>query len=141
MKKFDYIIFFAILSGMVAIVILIYFNKVKVNEPNKKTTRASIGSRNNSISNDSVKLVAYNFAAEYVIESLQEPATAEFPNTKERLEHIKYMGEKKYQINSWVDSQDTYGAMTRRKFSCLIKLDISCVTKEKFLLEDYGPVR
>ncbi|PRY02923.1 hypothetical protein CLV24_1454 [Pontibacter ummariensis] len=84
------------------------------------------------------KLQAYNSATDFVIASLQEPRTAEFPTTKEKLKHIKYLGDKRYQVDSWVDSQDTYGAMTRRSFSCIIKIDGASVIKERFMIEENG---
>lgn len=86
------------------------------------------------------KLLAYNLATDFVIASLQEPSTAEFPNTKERLKHVKHLGEKRYQIDSWVDSQDTYGAMRRRSFSCTIEVDGSSVTKEGCTIEEHGHI-
>jgi len=126
---------------MVAITTLVYISKGETNASDKRTANAASDSGDKNNGNDSVKLVAYDFAAEFVTDSLQEPTTAEFPNTKVRLEHIEYLGEKRYRIDSWVDSQDTYGAMTRRNFSCIIKVDSSGVNKESLLLEEYGPVR
>ena len=88
----------------------------------------------------SYKLLAYKLATDFVKESLTEPTTAEFPNTKEKLKHIKYLGKKRYRINSWVDSQDTYGATTRKRFSCILKIDSSSVIKESFRIEEHGNI-
>ena len=90
---------------------------------------------------DSDKLLAYNLAADFVKEALQEPATAEFPNTKEKLKQVKHIGNNSYQINSWVDSQDTYGATTRRKFSCVLKKEDSGLKIEEFRIEAYGEIQ
>lgn len=96
----------------------------------------------NRYATDSIadKLMAYNLATDFVIETLQEPTTAEFPNTKEKLKHVTYLGENRYRINSWVDSQDTYGAMTRRSFSCILKADSAGVVKESFTIERLGHI-
>lgn len=87
---------------------------------------------------NSRQLLVYNLATNFVKKSLNESSTAEFPNTKEKLRHIKYLGKNKYQINSWVDSRDTYGAMTRRNFSFVFKLNGSHVIAEKFVIKEYG---
>ena len=111
----------------------------KGNDQKAKTARSGseleINYENDSISD---KLLAYKLATSFVKESLTEPTTAEFPNTKEKLKHIKYLGEKRYRINSWVDSQDTYGATTRKRFSFIFKIDSSSVIKESFKIEEHG---
>ena len=85
-------------------------------------------------------LKAYNLATDLVLEKLQEPMTAEFPSTQERLAHIDKLGDKKYRIDSWVDSQDTYGAMTRKRFSLTFRLDHSRIIKEEFEIEENGKI-
>lgn len=90
---------------------------------------------------DSERLLAYNLASDFVKESLQEPATAEFPNTKEKLKQVIPLGNNRYQINSWVDSQDTYGATTRRKFSCVLRVEASGVKMKEFWIEEYGVIQ
>lgn len=126
-------------SGLAIWGFLQYDSRGEANE--QKEITASVDSavqvnyENDSTSN---KLLAYNLATDFVIASLQEPSTAEFPNTKERLKHVKQLGEKRYQIDSWVDSQDTYGAMRRRSFSCTIKVDGSNVTKEGCMIDKQG---
>lgn len=90
---------------------------------------------------DSARLLAYNLASDFVKESLQEPATAEFPNTKEKLKQVIHLGNNRYRINSWVDSQDTYGATTRRKFSCVLRVEASGVKMEEFRIEEYGVIQ
>lgn len=112
----------------------------KANVEHERTAEVKSVSEINRYATDSIanKLKAYNLATGFVVASLQEPTTAEFPNTKERLKHVKYLGENRYRINSWVDSQDTYGAMTRRSFSCIIKTDSAGVTKESFTIEKIG---
>ena len=77
-------------------------------------------------------------ATDVIIKSLKEPTTAVFPNTREKLRHIAYLGKKRYRINSWVDSRDTYGAMRRKKFSFIFKIDDSRVIEEEFMIEQYG---
>jgi len=84
------------------------------------------------------KLRVYDLATHFVKEALLEPATSVFPTRKVKLNHIKSIGNRKFQINSWVDSQDTYGAMTRRNFSCIVTKDGNRVKKEEFIIEEKG---
>ena len=84
------------------------------------------------------ELNAYNMATEMVVKALQEPTTAQFPRTKEKLEHIESLGSNRFRIDSWVDSQDTYGAITRRCFSLIFRIDSLGITKEEFIIEEIG---
>ena len=86
------------------------------------------------------ELDAYNMAAQVVVKALQEPTTAQFPGTQEKLEHIESLGSNRFQIDSWVDSQDTYGAITRRGFSLTFRLDSLGITKEEFVIEEIGHI-
>ena len=115
------------------------YSRDEGNEPKERTANSGseleINNENDSISD---KLLAYKLATDFVIESLTEPTTAEFPTTKEKLKHIKYLRKNRNRINSWVDSQDTYGAITRRSFSCIFKMDGSTLIKENFKIEEHG---
>ena len=131
----------SIFIGLVTVLGLIIWGVLRF-EPNYQKDRTEeegseldVNCDNNSNSN---KLIAYNLATYFVKKSLKEPTTTEFPNSKEKLKHIKYLGHKRYRVDSWVDSQDTYGAMTRRRFSCIFKRDGSRVRKEIFSIEEYG---
>lgn len=90
--------------------------------------------------NVSQKLNAYKLGTDVVLNILLEPKTALFPGNKERLEHIISCGNGKFIINSWVDSQDTYGAMTRRKFRLTFQLKNSGILKEDFEIEKIGKI-
>ena len=69
------------------------------------------------------KILAYNYATKFVKQSLKSPSTAEFPGTDEKLRQVKHLGDFRYQINSWVDSQNGFGAMVRSGFECIVKID------------------
>jgi len=65
------------------------------------------------------KFTAYRYASDFVKQRLKSPSTAKFPGTIEKDSHItEYAGT--YIINSWVDSQNSFGAMIRSNFSCKI---------------------
>lgn len=69
-------------------------------------------------------VLAYNYAEKYVKEYLKSPSTAEFPSTREKVAHTHYNSSASiYRINSWVDSQNSFGAMIRQRFSCEIIMD------------------
>ena len=140
MKKLYLLIALLALSGLVIWFSLQYDFRSEANVQEEGTAEVKSVFEVNRYATDSIadKLRAYNLATDFVIATLQEPTTAEFPNTKEKLKHVKYLGENRYRINSWVDSQDTYGAMTRRSFSCIIKTDSAGVIKESLTIEKSG---
>ncbi len=53
----------------------------------------------------------------FVKERLRSPSTSKFPGALERSDHVQYLGNQKYKINSWVDSQNAFGATIRTHFS------------------------
>jgi hypothetical protein len=69
------------------------------------------------------KFLAYSYAEDFVKQKLKSPSSAEFPGTFEKDEHITELGNRKYKINSWVDSQNSFGAQIRTNFSCTITFD------------------
>jgi len=78
--------------------------------------RPSSGSSTNS----SNKFLAYYCAEDFVERKLKSPSTAKFPKTMERSKHITDLGGGKFKINSWVDSQNSFGATIRTNFTCTV---------------------
>ncbi|TVZ26558.1 hypothetical protein JM83_1532 [Gillisia sp. Hel_I_86] len=68
-------------------------------------------------------ILAYNVASLQVEQRLKSPSTAEFPGTFEKKNHIENLGENNYLINSWVDSQNGFGATVRSYWSCEVYAD------------------
>ena len=64
------------------------------------------------------KAQAYIMSQEFVKERLKSPSTAKFPWGAEQ--YTMYLGDGKYQIDAYVDSQNGFGAMIRNKFTCTI---------------------
>ena len=89
----------------------------------------------NNIPTQSNKFLAYNYAEDFVKQNLKSPSTAEFPKTIEKDNHIKELGNDEYLINSWVDSQNSFGAMIRSKFSCKIIFEGGSVRCEDLVIE------
>ena len=81
------------------------------------------------------KFLAYNYAEGFVEKMLKSPSTAEFPGVIEKDKHITDLGEGKYKINSWVDSQNGFGATIRTNFSCTIIFEGNKVRYENLILE------
>ncbi len=63
---------------------------------------------------------AYNLSKDYAKQNLKSPSTASYPGLFESKDHVKDLGNGRYQINSWVDSQNGFGATIRTKFSCVM---------------------
>ena len=81
-------------------------------------------------------LYAYSFAEKNVKDMLKSPATAEFPSSSEQDQHTKYIGDNTYEINSYVDSQNGFGAMMRTRFSCKIVFNDDNTVSTKELVFD-----
>lgn len=79
-------------------------------------------------SSSSNKFLAYTYAERFVKRQLKAPSTAKFPGTFEKNDHITQVSLNEYKIVSWVDSQNSFGAMIRTNFSCIIKFDGDQVT-------------
>lgn len=63
----------------------------------------------------------YSGVKEYVKNNLKAPKTAEFPRPFEYQNHVKRIDENNFIVTSWVDSQNSYGALIRTKFTCNIR--------------------
>ena len=81
------------------------------------------------------KFLAYNYAEDFIEQRLKSPSTAEFPGVSEKDSHITDLGGGKYQINSWVDSQNSFGAIIRSKWSCKIIFTDDKVRAENLVIE------
>lgn len=88
-----------------------------------------------SSSKDTNKMLAYNYAEDFVKKRLKSPSTAEFPGLFEKDKHVTELENDEYLINSWVDSQNDFGAMKRSKFSCKIIFEEDKVRCENLVIE------
>lgn len=93
--------------------------------------------QSSSISNSLTtnKFLAYNYAEDFISQRLKSPSSAKFPEVSEKINHIKSLGKDKYEINSWVDSQNGFGAMIRSRFSCRIIFENGSVRAENIIIE------
>ena len=80
-------------------------------------------------------LLAFNYSEEFVKERLKSPSTASFPRSSEKRDYITKLGENKYLIEAWVDSQNGFGAMIRSKYSCTITFVDDKVRCENLVIE------
>jgi hypothetical protein len=76
----------------------------------------------NSDNSSTYKQLSYNYAEKYVKQKLKSPSSAKFPSLFERQDHISRISDTEYKINSWVESQNSFGAMIKTRFSCTIKI-------------------
>lgn len=62
-------------------------------------------------------IMAYYMMEEFVKKRLKTPTVAKFPGVFDgRSDHIKIIGNQRYAISSYVDSQNSFGAMLRTQF-------------------------
>ncbi|MCX2679116.1 hypothetical protein OOZ15_04110 [Galbibacter sp. EGI 63066] len=81
------------------------------------------------------KMLAYNYAEDFVKKRLKSPSTAKFPGLYEKSKHVTPLGGREYKINSWVDSQNGFGAMIRSNFSCKIIFEGNSVRVENLKIQ------
>ena len=67
------------------------------------------------------KAQASIMAEKFVAESLKSPGSAKFQPPADQ--NIKYLGEGRYSIRAWVDSQNSFGALVRTHYGCIVKYD------------------
>lgn len=72
---------------------------------------------------DSNKFLAYTYAENYVEQKLKSPDSAKYPDSREKLSQIKHLGNFRYEIRSWVSSQNSFGAQLKQSFVCVIRID------------------
>ena len=61
--------------------------------------------------------MAYIMMEKYVEQRLISPKSAEFPGVFDgKLDHVQYLGNQKYRIVSYVDAQNSFGALIRTNF-------------------------
>lgn len=66
--------------------------------------------------------MAYIMMEDFVRDRLKAPRTAHFPGVFDnRDEHVTFLGSQKYRIVSYVDSENSFGAMIRTRFVGEIK--------------------
>lgn len=58
---------------------------------------------------------------QFVLDQLKSPSTAKWPSSIEYADHITALGDDRFRINSWVDSQNGFGAQIRTKFTATVK--------------------
>jgi len=61
-------------------------------------------------------LMAYIMTEDWVKQKLKSPSTADFADGAIKSEHVTNLGNQKYRIVSWVDSQNSFGATIRTHF-------------------------
>ena len=69
---------------------------------------------------ESDPILAYTMVKELLPQYLKSPSTAEFPSMWDYKDHVTDLGEHRYKVVSYVDSQNGFGAMIRTYFSCII---------------------
>ena len=84
----------------------------------------AIGSSDNESSSSSSSdrsRSAYYYGEEFVKKRLKSPSTAKFAGNLEKKDHVTKIAENEYKIDSYVDSQNSFGATIRSYWSCTIK--------------------
>ena len=81
------------------------------------------------------ELLAYGYAEDFVKKKLKSPSSAKFPSASEKKKHTRSTYNCSYKIDSWVDSQNSFGAMLRTKFTCEIAFEGNDVVCKSLIFE------
>ncbi|MEP2851383.1 hypothetical protein [Ekhidna sp.] len=65
-----------------------------------------------------LSIEAYNFSHDLIKEHLKAPSTASFPEPNEV--KLLSLGDDRYYVDGYVDSQNDFGAMVRTEYECWI---------------------
>ena len=76
--------------------------------------------KSNSSFPDNLNL-AFTICKNNVKDQLKAPSTAKWPGLIESRDHIKSLGGGRYRIESWVDSQNAFGAMIRIHYTAVVE--------------------
>ncbi len=68
-------------------------------------------------------LLSYNYAQDFVKEKLVSPSSAVFPSSQDSSVKMSYIGNCTHKINSYVESENRFGATLRTPFSAEIRFD------------------
>lgn len=89
--------------------------------PSNVSTGGNVSSSTNWRAEDN-SLMAYIMIEDFVKERLVSPGSARFPGIFDgKADHITYLGNQRYRIVSWVDSQNAFGASLRTYFTAEIE--------------------
>jgi len=99
---------------------------VAVSMPNDKPVQTD----NKAPKVEHSKIAAYAMAQEFVDKQLKAPSTSKYPVYSEKF--VKDLGEGRYTVTTYVDAQNSFGAMIRNNFTCTLLY----VGNDKWQLED-----
>ena len=86
------------------------------------STDSKTSSDPNAWKTEDNKSMAYIMMEDFVKQRLKSPSTAKFPGVFDgKLDHVTALGNQTYRIVSYVDAQNSFGAMMRTKFVGEIK--------------------
>lgn len=68
-------------------------------------------------------LLAYSYSEDYVKEKLKDPSSAEFVESRTKLQHTVHLGNWEYEIKSFVIATNSFGGRVKTNFTCRIKFD------------------
>ncbi len=74
---------------------------------------------------DYQRLVAFNMCKSFVEGSLKAPSTAKFPGFTDSSSSTVVTANGSYTVVSYVDAQNSFGAMLRNRFVCRIQPTVS----------------
>lgn len=108
---------------LIALFVFLFVGYMIVSDTNNDSGTSSYSVTKTYGSNDGDKLEAYNNARDFVKKRLKSPSSAKFPDSQQKVDDTEYIGDNTYKIRSYVESQNSFGAMIRTDFSCKIRFE------------------
>lgn len=98
----------------IVLAIFIFFGvKACVSGTGGSSTPSTAGTTSSSRCSEGM---AHTMATNFVRKQLQSPSTAKFPGTSDDGVTVRSLGECKFDVTSYVDSQNVFGATVRSRF-------------------------
>lgn len=89
----------------------------------------AVGSSDDGEKKGPDEIGAFVMSQEFVKGQLKAPSTAEFPWYEESF--VEDLGEGRFRVTAYVDAQNTFGAMIRSQYTCVL----TSADGEKWILE------
>ncbi len=102
---------------IIGVLILIGLFSSLFDEKDSTTTTTQTNVQKKSWREQNNSTMAYIMIEDFVKQRLKAPKSADFPGVFDgRADHVRYLGNQKYRIVSYVDAQNSFGATIRNNF-------------------------
>ena len=104
------------LLGLIALVMVVVLSIMAAEDQTAGSSHDYTDGSNQSC------MYAYDQVKMIVQKRLRYPNSAEFPEERDRYQHVEHLGGERYGVDSWVYALNNYGVKIRHNFSAVISV-------------------